>query len=159
MGLPENFIAPNAQENLSDSLFLSWEAELGLSLRSAEDLAREGLISETEVTRYRPLLRRYKFLLPLYYARLIDKSDPDCPIRRQAVPSLEELEREPEGEFLPDPLQDLNHRPEPRITHRYPSRVLLHLTSNCSMYCRFCFRKTLLNEMSREFFSGSLEEA
>src|SRR5204863_5042893 len=29
----------------------------------------------------------------------------------------------------------------PGLTHRYPDRVLLVVTSFCSSYCRFCIRK------------------
>lgn len=136
---------------------LSWEAELALSLRTADDLAREGYIGIDEKPSYEPLLQKYRFLLPRYYARLIDKADPRCPIRLQAIPSLSELENSPG--FVRDPLSDFKHRPQSRITHRYQKRLLLHLTPNCSMYCRFCFRKSLLNEDRQDFFSGGIDES
>ncbi len=135
----------------------SWEAELAASLRTADDLVQEGFISPAEKQAYQKVLSKYRFLLPRYYASLIDKSDPHCPIRRQAIPDLSELLVK-EG-FTPDPLADFDHRPESRITHRYEHRVLLHLTPNCSMYCRFCFRKTLLNDARNEFFDGELAKA
>ena len=135
----------------------NWEVELGQSLRSAQELAAAGLIGDGEIARYTPLLRQFKFLLPRYYASLIDPADPHCPIRRQAIPTLDEMETD--SFRFSDPLQDLKHQPVPRITHRYPNRVLLHLTPNCSMYCRYCFRKTLLNDLSEGLFQGGLEPA
>jgi len=134
-----------------------WREELGRSYRTAEDLAREGFIREDERASYEPLLARYKFLLPRHYAALIDHNDAHCPIRRQAIPSPRELEKR--RELKADPLNDLEHRPTPRLTHRYRNRALLHLTQNCSMYCRYCFRKTLLNELSDDFFRGALDDA
>src|SRR5690606_3284082 len=129
-----------------------WQEELGLSLRTAEELHQQGFIEESEIPRYRELLSRYKFLLPRHYAALIDREDPGCPIRRQAIPSLRELA----GGGKVDPLTDLAHRPSARVTHRSRNRVLLHPTPNCSMYCRYCFRKTLLNEAAEDLFAGGL---
>lgn len=137
---------------------LSWQEEWGHSLRTAEDLAAWGLIEERDCALYEPVLKKYRFCLPRYYARLIDSNDRRCPIRLQALPSLEELTPEPSG-FRADPLGDLDHRPEARITHRYPNRALLHLTPNCSMYCRYCFRKSLLNELASELFDGDVAPA
>ncbi len=134
-----------------------WESELKDSFRTARDLFAEGFIQENEIPAFDSLLRKYRFLLPRYYAGLIDKADPKCPIRLQAIPSL--LEREKDDRDSSDPLNDLAYQPSPRVTHRYPNRALFHLTPNCSMYCRYCFRKSLLNELSDELFEGGFEEA
>ncbi len=129
-----------------------WQQALGQALRTTADLIHFGLIGPGEAPLFDRILARYQFLLPRYYASLIDLNDPLCPIRLQALPSA--------GEEIPfglsDPLKDLAHQPAPRVTHRYSNRALMHLTPNCSMYCRFCFRKTLLNEDSDEFFAGNL---
>lgn len=135
----------------------TWETELGKSFRTAEDLCAAGLLREDELPEMRSLLRKYKLLLPRYYASLIDRANPSCPIRKQSIPSLEELRSQETRRA--DPLEDLQHQPAPRITHRYSNRALLHLTPNCSMYCRYCFRKTLLNEWSESLFRGAVGEA
>ena len=95
-------------------------------------------------------------VLPRYYASLIDPSLPNCPIRLQAIPCVEEGAPAQGNESF-DPLHDVDHKPAPHITHRLQGRALLHLTPNCSMYCRFCFRKSLLNEHVSELFLGSLD--
>lgn len=135
-----------------------WQSELKHGYRTAEDLGNAGLIPVAQVPRYRQILKTYKFFLPRYYAGLIDPADPQCPIRRQAIPDVAELD-DRGLELLPDPLHDLEHQPAPRLTHRYANRALLHLTPSCSMYCRYCFRKTLLNEGQRDLFGGELEPA
>lgn len=134
----------------------TWQEELRYSLRTAEQLAEKGFIAQEAVPQYRALLEQYPLALPRYYASLIDPLDPNCPIRRQAIPELRE--NQPLSTMRSDPLEDLAHQPAPRITHRYADRVLLHLTPNCSMYCRFCFRKNLLNELSDELFRGQVQE-
>ncbi len=136
---------------------MSWEQDLAKAYRSPNDLVKLGLISKEQADAVSLVAKQYQFLLSDYYASLIDPNDPDCPIRLQAIPALDEVEvveRE-----VSDPLQDLKHQPVERVTHRYRNRVLLHLTPNCSMYCRFCFRKTLLNGLKEDLFSGGLEAA
>ncbi len=79
---------------------------------------------------------KYPMRVTDYYLGLIRK--PDDAIYRQCIPSEEEL-TDPSGQ--PDPLKEDDHSPVPRLHHRYPDRVLLLVTNNCAMYCRFCTRK------------------
>lgn len=146
---------PTAPISLSTSEESAWREELRNSLRTVDELIAARLIASEERGAYERLLGRYRFSLPRYYANLIDRNDPNCPIRLQAIPSLKELDAH---DGMPDPLSDLEHQPASRITHRYPNRALIHLTPSCSMYCRYCFRKSLLNELSAELFEGELHE-
>ena len=134
-----------------------WTKELSLAYRTPQDLFDAGLINKEDVPSLTPILKRYQFLLPRYYAKLIDRTDPHCPIRLQAIPSAQEAAQAPEWEQ--DPLSDLHHQPAPHVTHRYRDRALIHLTPNCSMYCRYCFRKTLLNDLKADLFGGEISSA
>lgn len=102
------------------------------------------------------VIARYPALITPYYASLIDRDDPDCPIRRQCVPDVRELDEMPG--YVDDPLHDAAHNPAPRITHRYADRLLLHVTPNCAVRCRFCFRKSLIGG-SGGIFDGSMDAA
>ncbi|MCA9700404.1 MAG: KamA family radical SAM protein [Myxococcales bacterium] len=99
----------------------------------------------------------YKVRVPASQLERIDWSDPDDPIRRQLLPSAEELTVLP-GE-LEDPIGDEAHSPVPRVTHRYPDRALLYPTYVCSAYCRHCFRKQTLNDQGTGFSMAALEPA
>lgn len=58
-----------------------------------------------------------------HYATLIDPDDPNCPMRLQTVPRLEEMEV---ADFeREDPVAEDRDSPVPGLTHRYPDRVLL----------------------------------
>jgi lysine 2,3-aminomutase len=77
------------------------------------------------------------------------------PILAQALPSPAELERAPLE--LADPLNEKIHSPLPRLVHQYRSRILLRTTGECPVYCRHCFRRSLLpNE--RGFMSEAEQE-
>ncbi|RCW88919.1 L-lysine 2,3-aminomutase [Paracoccus lutimaris] len=66
------------------------------------------------------------------------------PIAAQFVPDARELDTRPEE--LLDPIGDDIHSPVPGLTHRYPDRVILHITKTCEVYCRFCFRREVVGE-------------
>ncbi len=65
-------------------------------------------------------------------------------VARQFVPSAAELIDRPED--LMDPIGDDTHAPVPGLTHRYPDRVILHVTKTCEVYCRFCFRRETVGD-------------
>ena len=73
-----------------------------------------------------------------YYLELCDPRDPDCPIRRQVVPSVREQQEVP-GEWV-DPLGEATHEVAPDLIQRYPDRALLLVNDRCAVYCRFCTR-------------------
>ena len=56
----------------------------------------------------------------------MDNNDPNCPVRKQAIPSIKEI-HQAEADLL-DPLHEDEDSPVPGLTHRYPDRVLLLIT-------------------------------
>lgn len=123
------------------------------ALRNAEDLVAAGLISDIEADMLRTVLARYAIALTPDMAELIDPSDPDDPIARQFVPTVEEGRAAPEERA--DPIGDAAHAPVTGIVHRYPDRVLLKPLHICPVYCRFCFRREMVGPNGL----GTLSEA
>ncbi len=72
-------------------------------------------------------------------------------VARQFLPTGAELDTCPEE--LTDPIGDDAHAPVPGLTHRYPDRVIVHVTKTCEVYCRFCFRRETVGD------AGHLPEA
>jgi glutamate 2,3-aminomutase len=87
----------------------------------------------------------YRYAISPYYLSLIDPDDSGCPIRRQAVPSPDELN--PEGDL--DPMDEDGWTPVELITRRYPDRLIIKVTNMCGMYCRFCQRRRLIGETDK----------
>ena len=85
------------------------------------------------------LLKEYRMAITPYYLTLIDPDDLHDPVRKQAIPTIYELQRYT-GD-LEDPLSEDIDSPVEGLTHRYPDRVLFLVTENCSMYCRHCTRR------------------
>ncbi|MBN1794842.1 MAG: KamA family radical SAM protein [Candidatus Omnitrophica bacterium] len=112
------------------------------SISKVEDLTRYFPFSDSEISSLKQVEKIFPVRIPSYYLQLIrDYSDPGDPIRKQCVPSLEEI-RQMEDEKV-DPLGEEKTSPVSCLVHRYPDRVLLLVTSRCFMYCRHCTRKRL----------------
>ncbi len=99
----------------------------------------------------------FKFGIPPYYASLMDPNDPNCPVRLQAVPRVQETHFS--GVDQRDPLFEDIDSPVPHLTHRYPDRVLLLITDYCAMYCRFCTRRRFTAHSHGAMSAKDLEPA
>ncbi len=81
-----------------------------------------------------------------YYLSLIDAGNYlNDPIYKQSFPSS--LELNVANHDLADPLHEDADSPAPGITHRYPDRVLFHVSNVCAMYCRHCTRKRKVGDV------------
>ena len=130
---------PYWQEAPQD-LWDDWRWQTHNSIRSVRQLRQLLPFSPEELEALGELERDYKVAIPPYYFSLINPEDPADPIRLQSVPSPLEAINE-SGYELEDPLDEDQDSPVPGLTHRYPDRVLLLTTPNCTMYCRYCTRK------------------
>ncbi len=81
---------------------------------------------------------RYRWGISPYYASLMDRTDPRCPIRLQSVPSLLELQ---DATVETDPETVIYNSPAPLITRLYPDRLIINVTNACTMFCRHCLRR------------------
>ena len=94
---------------------------------------------------------RFPICITPYYFSLIDPEDyRNDPIFRQSFPSPDELIIM--SCDMKDPLAEDQDSPVEGITHRYPDRVLFHVSNVCSMYCRHCTRKRKVGD--REYIPG-----
>jgi lysine 2,3-aminomutase len=120
-----------------------WRWQLQHSLVDSAEIARQLSLSVAEAEGLAALGQRgFPVAITPYYFGLIDGADPNCPIRRQVVPRIEELDRVP-GD-LADPLGEAAHEVAPDLIQRYPDRALLFATDRCAVYCRFCTRSRLV---------------
>lgn len=116
-----------------------WRWQLQNRIGSVSELEGYVGLSEEEKRNIRRAADVFPMAITPYYASLISKENPWCPIRMQCIPSARELT----GGCcdMDDPLHEDADSPVPGLTHRYPDRVLLLVTNECSMYCRHCTRK------------------
>ncbi|MBI4846789.1 MAG: KamA family radical SAM protein [Candidatus Omnitrophica bacterium] len=119
------------------------------SIATVEQLSNFVNFDSTARKALSEIVKKYHMLITPYYFSLIkDPNDENDPIRKQCVPSLEELFDNPEEKI--DPLDEEGTSVTNILVHRYPDRVLLIVTSRCFMYCRHCTRKRLWQENNVE---------
>ncbi len=124
--------------DVPDANWDDWRWQTQNSIRSVRQLRNLLAFSPEELEALGELESDFKLAIPPYYFSLIETENAADPIRLQSVPSP--LERTSDFQ-LEDPLEEDKDSPVPGLTHRYPDRVLMLTTPNCSMYCRYCTRK------------------
>lgn len=146
---------PDIWKETSDQDWNSWIWQQQKRIKSIEQLEAVINVTEDEREAFKKSHDQFMVGITPYYASLIDKDDPNCPIRLQSVPKMGELEIMP-GE-MEDPLAEERNMPVPGVTHRYPDRVLFYTTHNCPVYCRHCTRKRKVSDPSTAAGTDQLE--
>ena len=124
---------------VTDQQWNDWHWQVKNRIETVDELKKYIKLTAEEEEGIRESLKTLRMAITPYYLTLIDPENPHCPIRKQAIPTVEELKRSPAD--LEDPLHEDSDSPVPGLTHRYPDRVLFLITDMCSMYCRHCTRR------------------
>lgn len=115
-----------------------WQKVLAASITKPKDLAKYLGVDPKEVE---AVVGPYPMrITPTVLATIKSKGDA---IWKQVVPEAIELD---DIDAPDDPLEEDTDSPVPHLVHRYPDRVLLMVTNQCPIYCRFCTRKRLVGK-------------
>ncbi|MCK5690310.1 lysine 2,3-aminomutase, partial [Myxococcota bacterium] len=116
-----------------------WQWQLRNRLRTLDDFDSLIHLTSAEREAFEPASSLFPAAATPYYALLMDADDPACPVRRQIMPSNDELIILPDE--LRDPLGEETYSPVPGLTHRYKDRALFYISHHCAHYCRHCNRR------------------
>lgn len=136
---------------------LDWKWQLRNRITSFEVIRRLISLTAEEKEGFKKSNGRLAMAITPYFFSLIDRNDPDCPIRKQAIPRIEEFRVSPDE--LVDPCEEDSHSPVEGLVHRYPDRVLLLITDSCAMYCRYCTRNRIVGVEKPPMSPHQFEEA
>lgn len=134
-------------KDVTEEEWYDWKWQVRNRIRDVETLKQIINITEEEEEQIGNVLEKFRMGITPYYASLMDPNDPECPIRKQAVPTI--METYEAQADLEDPLAEDEDSPVPGITHRYPDRVLFLITDQCSMYCRHCTRRRFAGQQDQ----------
>ncbi len=147
---PPDFYSKRAPiyADVPDEKWNDWRWQLSHRLNSAEDFEKLFPLTESE---RKALNTQNLFRVDItpYFASLIDPNDPADPIRRQVIPTADEIV--PFTGMMEDSLAEDRHSPVPGLVHRYPDRVLMLVTTQCASYCRYCTRSRIVGDPSATF--------
>lgn len=119
-----------------------WKWQLRNTIKNLEqfELLTGIQFNAAERTDLEKTFDKFPLSITPYYLSLIDKTDyKNDPAFKQAFGGIEELSVL--NTDMSDPLSEDKDSPVEGITHRYPDRVLFHVSNICAMYCRHCTRK------------------
>jgi len=142
--------------SISDQDWTDWGWQMRHRIRSAAELSHWIDSTDDERNAIEALAQRFRFQITPYYASLMERDDPNCPVRLQVVPRGAELD-DPLG--LPDPLDEVAHSPVKNVVRVYPDRVAFCVNNECALYCRYCLRKRLVGEPEWAMKKRELGEA
>lgn len=125
---------------------MSWKKWLEDKVSGNEEVVAMLSSSLEEQEQYRLILECFPMSVPKYYLSLIDRSDPDDPIKKMCIPSLAELDIT--GHF--DTSGEGENTVITGMQHKYGATSLVLSTNSCAMYCRHCFRKRLVGLTDEE---------
>ena len=140
---------------LPDANWQDWRWQMAHLLTKKEDFSEFLQLTSDEILAFNsPGL--FRVGVTPYFANLIDPHDPDCPIRRQVIPTI--AEREVSQDEMADSLGEDKHSPVPGLVHRYPDRVLMLVNTQCASFCRFCTRSRLVGDTHAQFSSNNYQQ-
>ncbi len=141
-------IANKIEEDSGISRWKDWHWQLKYAIKSLDTFENlTGIkFEKTEREGLEKTFEKFPLSITPYYLSLIDKNNfRNDPVFKQAFGSVQELTRV--RSELEDPLSEEHDSPVEGITHRYPDRVLFHVSNICSMYCRHCTRKRKVGDI------------
>jgi len=141
-------------QDIPDEQWNDWRWQLSHRLNTIADF--EPILPLTESER-RALAQKDLFRVDVtpYFISLIDPHDPRDPVRRQVIPTDQELA--PFTGMMADSLAEDAHSPVPGLVHRYPDRVLMLVTTQCASYCRYCTRGRIVGDPNATFSRAELD--
>ncbi|MDY6915491.1 MAG: lysine 2,3-aminomutase [Candidatus Cloacimonadota bacterium] len=144
-------------QNTSSEQWNDWHWQIRNRITSLQELKRFIKLSPDEEKIL--ALKKFPFRMAItpYYLSLIDEKNSQDPVRLQAIPRI--FESNVSRSDMNDPLHEDTDSPVPGLTHRYPDRVLMLVTDQCSMYCRHCTRRRLAGETDTMMPMDKIEKA
>lgn len=149
--------APGHWPDATPQQWNDWKWQLKNRITTLKQLEDRLLLSPEE--RAGVLLSGSKLSLAVtpHFFNLIEHENPECPVRRQVIPRVEETRTSPFE--MADPCGEDSHMPVPGLVHRYPDRVLFLVTDRCASYCRYCTRSRVVSGAGEQELHTDFEEA
>ncbi|MGI6112685.1 MAG: KamA family radical SAM protein [Mahellales bacterium] len=132
-----------------------WKWQLGNRITTVEMMKRFIPLSNREIDNIERVGKRYRWAISPYYLSLMDSKNSSCPIRMQAVPTIQELKEDGDA----DPMAEEATSPVAGVVRRYPDRLIIKVTNSCGMFCRHCQRRRSIGDRDRQASFTQLKAA
>lgn len=147
----------NIDEMHSKPEWNDWKWQLRNRITTVESLSEWINLTADEREAIKATQAYFRWQITPYYASLMDPDNPECPIRKQVVPKMDEMSDDLDLDAL-DPLEELAHSPVKNVIHNYNDRVAFCVAAECAVYCRYCLRKRMVGDSEYAMNKAELQE-
>lgn len=123
-----------------------WQEELKHNITTVEELGRHLTLTEQEKTELEEIVKIFPLSVSRYYFNLIDRQNPNDPIRKLCIPSHHEFDQS----GMLDTSGEARNTKINGLQHKYGPTALMLSTNLCPTYCRFCFRRRMVGSTEEE---------
>jgi len=116
-----------------------WKTELSHTVNSTSELLSRLGLHVQDLSARQQAARDFPLKVPESFVARMHYGDPKDPLLTQVLPCATELHSS--EQYSSDPLKESKHNPVPGIVHKYHNRILLIVSPNCAINCRYCFRR------------------
>lgn len=143
--------------DIPDSEWKDWRWQMRNRLQKKSDFEKFITLTDDEILGFTAAEDKLSVAVTPYFFNLLDHNNPNCPLRKQIIPSGKESLESPE-EML-DPVGEESSMVAPGVVHRYPDRVLFLVTDRCAAYCRYCTRSRLVSNAQGYGFHPQIDQS
>ncbi len=125
-----------------------WKTELSHTVNSTSELLSRLGLHVQDLSARQQAARDFVLKVPESFIARMHYGDPRDPLLTQVLPCATELRDN--NAYSTDPLEESKYNPVRGIVHKYRNRVLLIVSPNCAINCRYCFRRHFPYEENRQ---------
>lgn len=117
----------------------NWQTDLSQSISSTDKLLEYLQLDPQKLTVSQQACLDFPLRVPWPFVHRMETGNPHDPLLAQVLPIAAEMSNT--AGYSDDPLDESKHNPVPGIVHKYANRLLLIVSPNCAINCRYCFRR------------------
>lgn len=126
----------------------NWKWQVSHCISTLEELEKVVSLSSEEAHGVREATKDLKMRISPHIALMMANGcDGYDTLRRQFIPSIDEVKSADLNVLYSDVNDDDGYSPVKGLVHRYPTKVLVFPSNFCGCYCRYCFRRKLKRDV------------
>lgn len=132
---------------VTEEQWCDWKWQISHCISNINDLSHIIPLSEKEYEGVEEATKALKMRISPHIALMMANGDDNDTLRRQFIPSINEVKTADINILYNDVNDDDGYSPVKGLVHRYPTKVLLFPSNFCGCYCRYCFRRKLKRDV------------
>lgn len=134
-------------KNTTLEQWTDWKWQVGHCISTLEELEQVVPLTQKQREGVEQATQYLKMRISPHIALMMSEGVSDDTLRRQFIPSVEEVRSATNDLLYSDVNDDDGYSPVKGLVHRYPTKVLVFPSNFCGCYCRYCFRRKLKRDV------------